>query len=206
LIRAFLALDFDERFLDEVASLAASLRGRSRLSRAKWVGRAAMHVTVRFLGDVDDASVPALQALVRDLAAGIGERGSGERGSGEIGSGESGRGEVRVRARSLGAFPDARRARVLVVDLEEPRGVLEAIAKGAEAEAVRLGFPAETRAWRPHLTLARIREGADLRDVLEETRVDLEGRVTALTLYQSELGKGPNGGPLYVPLERAALG
>ena len=190
MIRTFLALDLDERFLDDVASLADRLRGRSRLSTAakvSWTRRETMHVTVRFFGDTDEALVPQLQHAVRALAAG--------------------RGELRVRARRLGAFPDPRRTRVLVLAIEEPRGVLEDVAKRAEALAVGLGFPPDEHGtYKPHLTLARLRGGEDVRELVAATPVDIEGRVLSLTLYRSDLGKGPDGRPLYTAIERAAFG
>lgn len=183
MLRTFLALDLEERFLDEVTSLADGLRGRPRLGRARWVGRDVMHVTVRFFGDTDEALVTPLRDAVRALPTGPFE----------------------VRARALGAFPDPRHARVLVLALEEPSGVLEAIAGAAEAAAVALGFSPDKRRFEAHLTLARLREPADVRKLVSETKVDLHGRVTALTLYASELGKGSAGGPLYTPLERVPL-
>lgn len=144
-----------------------------------------MHLTVRFLGDVDEALVPRLQESARALGAG--------------------RDEVTVRARALGAFPRDREARVLVLPIEEPSGVLEAIAKGAETAAVDAGLAPEPRPFRAHLTLARLRHRADLRRLVTETAVDLEGRVTSLALYRSELGKAPGGGPMYTALERVGF-
>lgn len=186
MIRAFFALDVDAALVDAASSAAESLR--AILPRARWTRRDLLHVTTRFLGDTDEALVPALC----EGAVAIGAR-RGSRGGGGL----------EVRATSLVAFPDARRARVLALSLSDPSGALGAIAEDCEALAVSLGFEPEARAFHAHLTLARMREATDVRAHLEE--LSAVGLVTALTLYRSELGEGPDGSPLYAPLARAPL-
>ena len=104
-MRAFLAFDLDDAILDSAAALGASLSERVR---ARWVKRAVMHVTLVFLGEIDAARVPSLTEIVHATA--------GERAASV------------VRATRLGAFPDERRARVLVLPLDDD-GTLERIAK-----------------------------------------------------------------------------
>jgi 2'-5' RNA ligase len=183
--RTFLALDFDERFLDTMAATGERLRGHRALSRARWVARPVMHATLRFFGDLDEARIASLASALPSIVAGV----------------DTG---VRVRATSLDAFPRPRRAHVLVVALaDEPAGTLAELARRADVEAVALGLAADERAFRAHLTLARLKTPADVRDVVRDTTLDASGAVTAVTLYASELG--PNG-PTYTPLARAPLG
>jgi len=177
--RTFLAADVDDGLLDRAIELAERLRPMLRV-RARWVGRASMHATVRFFGDVDDERLTALRDRVPDVVA-----------SASVTS-------IRLRASGLDAFPDARRARVLVLPLEDDGGLARLHAATEEA-ALALGFEEETRAFRPHLTLARLREPADVRGLAAEP---LEGTVTSLSLYASRLGPD---GPTYTPLVRIAL-
>lgn len=182
--RTFLALDFDERFLDVMAATGESLRGRRALSRARWVARHAMHATLRFFGDLDDGQVAALVAATAAITNGLAP-------------------SVTVRASALDAFPRPRRARVLVASLaEDPAGTFAALAERAEAHATALGLPPADHAFRAHLTLARLKEPADLCDVIDVARAtdEARGAVTAVTLYASELGAG---GPRYTALARA---
>lgn len=174
MLRTFLAADLDSQFLDEVAALALRLRGVSRLSGARFVARDAMHVTLRFFGNTDDDQVEALRALVPSLRV-----------------------QGPVRARSLTGFPDPRRARVVVVELDDG-GVLGVRAREAEAAAVRLGFAPETRAYSPHLTLARLRGApADVRALATEVATLPEGRIVGVTLYASTTAPT---GPIYTAL------
>lgn len=134
-----------------------------------------MHVTARFFGTVSDPT--PLAALVPRLA----------------------RPAPLVRAAKVDAFPQLRRARVLVLALEDD-GTLKAVADEAERAAVALGFAPETRSFRPHLTLARLKEPADVRDLV--IPVGFEGRATALTLYESKTGAA---GPVYTAISRSFL-
>ncbi len=167
-LRAFLALDLEDAFRHDALALIDELRGE-RLPRVRWVTRATMHVTLRFLGDTDESLVPALSELVMRL-------------------GETLSGAIEVRSTSLLAFPNARRARVLALHLEDG-GVTTELAALAERGVTTLGFPPEERSFRPHLTLGRLREPADLRRLFAARSAPMTGgRLSALTLYKSELG------------------
>jgi 2'-5' RNA ligase len=184
--RTFLAVDLDSELLDaahgRAASMAERLRGLSH-AKVRWVARDAMHVTLRFFGSTDAAQLAALRALVVQLGA---------RASAPIA----------VRAARLTGFPSAARAHVMVIEIEEPTGALASFAEAAEQEAIVLGFAAEGRPYRPHLTLARMRERADLTPFLHDADALPLGHATAITLYASTTAAS---GPVYTPIERVAL-
>src|SRR5690349_14836529 len=114
-------------------AVAGRIHQESRI-RAKWVAREVMHVTLRFFGDVDDEQLGKLVASVPALGR---------------------RAPCLLRAMRVDAFPDARRARVLVLPLDDD-GFLTALHEQVEQLAAALGFERESRAYRPHLTLARL--------------------------------------------------
>jgi 2'-5' RNA ligase len=190
MIRTFLAVDFDDGFLDEVAALADRLRAVPRLSAARWAARETLHTTARFFGDTDDRQLAALRALVHELAANVTA--------------------LPVRAPSVHGFPERARAHVLVLDIADfldeaagaPGATLASLAARAEARAVSLGFAAESRPYHAHLTLARMRKAVDVTSLTVEAALLPPGRATAITLYASS--SSPNGA-VYTPLERAPL-
>lgn len=191
MIRTFLAVDFDDGFLDEVAALAERLRAVPRLSAARWAARDTLHTTLRFFGDTDDRQLVALRALVHELAAGVTS--------------------LPVRAPSVHGFPDPARAHVLVLDIRDgeteaataaPTVTLGSLAARAEATAVSLAFARESRLYHAHLTLARMRKVVDVTSLAVEAASLPAGRATAITLYASS--SSPNGA-VYTPLERAPL-
>ncbi len=97
------------------------------------------HLTVQFIGDTDEDEVPGVSAAIEEVA-------------------RSAR-PVEVAYVGLGAFPNPGRARVVWAAVREvgETGVLEAIARDLGRVLARLGHPPETRDWRAHVTLGRLR-------------------------------------------------
>ena len=179
MLRAFLALDLDISFRHHAVALIDELRGE-QWPRVRWVTPATMHVTLRFLGDTEEERVPALTELVTRL-------------------GEATPRGIEVSSTSLLAFPNAKRARVLVLHLDEG-GAISELARVAERNVTALGFAREERAFRPHLTLGRLREPADLRGLFATLSAPMAGgHLTALTLYKSDLGPQP---AVHTPIAR----
>ena len=141
---------------DEVLDVVGGLR-RPERDGVRWTTRPQWHVTLRFLGEVDDPApvVAALEAapLVRCTAA------AGPRVA------ALGRGVVMV-----------------------PVAGLEALAEGVVAATGHLGRPPEARAFRGHLTLARVRRGS-VRDLVGDP-VDERFRVEDVRLVRSRPGPG----------------
>jgi len=102
-----------------------------------WVAADNLHVTLKFLGDTDEAHVPALLDALGTAAAGTAA--------------------FEVAVRGLGAFPSPLRARVVWAGLEEPP-VLGELAGRVDAALAALGVPRESRPFSAHVTLGRVRE------------------------------------------------
>ena len=144
-MRLFVALEPPADALAELEAVVAPLR--SQWPDLRWAGMDRWHVTLAFLGEVDEAT---LGDLVARLA-----RASGRHPSQDVHIGQG------------GAFPSARRARVLCAHIEGDKQALSglaALAASVAAAARRAGAPSpdEDRRYRPHLTLARTRQPADL--------------------------------------------
>jgi 2'-5' RNA ligase len=149
----------------------------------KWVRAENIHLSLKFLGDVDDAREPVLRTAL--------ERCAGARG-----------GEPRplaLQVTGFGVFPDYQRPRVLWAGVTPEPG-LELLQHGVEQAFAPLGFPTEARAFRPHVTLARAGRDARPRDFhgLEQAlaSIDFDELVTIedVDLMQSTLRPD---GPVY---------
>ena len=89
----------------------------------------------------------------------------------------------------LGAFPNARRARVIWVGAGNGHTKLEHLAEKAEAAAVESGFDAESRKFSAHLTISRIRQSEPVSEFLGgAARIHAMMRVTEVVLFRSEPG------------------
>ena len=129
------------------------------------------HFTLRFLGPTTREARDAI--VVRLSEAKLGSRFS-------------------VRFGELGAFPNARRARILWLGLTRGGERLSELAAVAEDAARSAGFAPEGRGFKPHLTLSRIDPPQAISALLaQKHRYDIEMAVTELILYRSQLGGGP---------------
>jgi 2'-5' RNA ligase len=136
-VRTFLAV-----FPSSPAQDAAH-RVTERLRRPEddvsWVRRENLHYTLRFLGELDEDGV---SRVIAAASAGV-----------------TGRPAFEATLGAAGAFPSARRARVLWLGLSRGAEALTALAQALEQALRERGFSAAERAFSPHLTLGRVRRG-----------------------------------------------
>ena len=128
-------------------ALARDLRTAS--SSLKVVGTDQVHLTVKFLGDTEEGLVPEIVTAIREATASLRP--------------------FRIRVRGTGAFPSLGRMNVIWVGVDGAEPIAR-VADSLEASLERLGFPRERRAWKAHVTLARVKGRLDLdrvRGILE---------------------------------------
>ena len=146
LMRLFVAIAPPPAVLDELDALVEPLRsGRQDL---RWTNREAWHVTLAFLGQVDEPTVAKLLPRL--------ERAAGRHGT------------IALAFAGAGAFPGAGRANVLWSGLSGDRGPLARLAESVAAGASRVGAapPDRGRRFQPHLTLARCRMPVDVTELV----------------------------------------
>lgn len=182
LVRAFVAAIPPEDVLDSMAAFVARLRP---LAPFKWVGRGQLHLTLRFLGEAPAVQVEAVSAALEKIDAGK---------------------AFDIRLDRAGGFPNLNRPRALWMGGEAGAKELAALAARAEKAAIEAGYPAETKRFSPHLTLARPRtEGTippDLAAALESVPV-FSWRCDRFFLIRSRLTPA---GPVYTVLREYPLG
>lgn len=174
--RIFVAVDLG---VETRAALAAQLREVS--IPGKPVPPQNWHLTLRYLGDIDEVAFDRVLAGLdqADLGAAF-----------------------RVSFTGLGAFPRPRRATVLWRDVDDTAGRLHALAGVVEEACRGAGVAAEDRPFRPHLTLSRIRPDGDVRSVIANVLKPVPAGVDAITVFRSHLG-GPHA--RYEELDRVSL-
>jgi RNA 2',3'-cyclic 3'-phosphodiesterase len=134
-VRLFIALELDE---DARARLADYQRWLAGLDRAvRWVRPEQIHLTLKFLGDMPDGQVvPVCRAL-----DGLAEHEAFE-----------------FQIYGIGTFGSPRSPRVVWVGVQMPNPALMELQKACEEGLAELGFPPEGRAFKPHLTLGRVKD------------------------------------------------
>jgi 2'-5' RNA ligase len=146
LMRLFVAIAPPPAVLDELDDLVEPWRAR-RLD-LRWTSREAWHVTLAFLGQVDEAAVARLMPRLERAARR--------------------HHQVRLAFAGAGAFPAATRANVLWSGLSGDRKALGRLAESVAAGASRAGAPPpdKGRRFQPHLTLARCRNPAGVTELV----------------------------------------
>ncbi len=142
-----------------------------------------LHVTLKFLGDVEDPALPGVIERLRHAAAGIGP--------------------IELNATGIAYLPDARRARVLSATVDSPPELLQLFHRVEDAMA-DAGFRREGRPYRPHITIGRFRKPPRRAPAPQTLPFGpTSWTAEAITLMQSDLGPG---GPTYTPLAEMRLG
>src|SRR5947208_2449976 len=124
----------------------AALRQRPEQLPVKWVRPENIHLSLKFLGDVEETREPELREALQRAA----------------GSGPEPR-PLTLQITGFGVFPDYHRPQVLWAGVTPDPG-LELLQHGVEQAFAPLGFPTEARAFRPHVTLGRAARDARPRD------------------------------------------
>ena len=184
-MRLFVAVDPSPEVCERIEHAALEIRGSSPGS--KWVKPGGHHITLAFLGEVDDARLPDVASAVKEAAAR--------------------RAPLTLRVKGCGSFGKPRRPRVLWACVEGDVGALAAIQKDVEASLAPLGFTPEDRSFTPHITLARAKAPAGdpglalCADAVRDRDFG-ETRVAEVIVYKSELSPA---GARYTAVARAPL-
>lgn len=137
-IRSFIALPITAAIQKSAATLVRRLSGER--DGIKWVPNENLHLTLKFLGDVDNREVPKVCEVLRQCCEGLEP--------------------FNLQFRGAGAFPDPARARVVYAGIIQGGDVLTKLVGRLEPALAELGFKPEPRDYIPHLTLGRTRGGS----------------------------------------------
>jgi len=186
-MRLFIAADLPDAVRAALAAehrrIGAALGGSG--SALRWVKPEHAHLTLVFIGNVDDARVPAVSdAIAADVDAP----------------------SFDAAFEGIGVFPPRGAPRVLWIGVGAGARELGDLQRAMASRIAALGLPLEDRAFHPHLTLARWRESRtsdrDRALAAAPHGVIARARIDGATLYQSRLSPA---GPAYTALARANL-
>jgi 2'-5' RNA ligase len=188
-MRSFIAIELPEDIKLALARIQDRLKMGNR-GQVKWVDPESMHLTLKFLGNIDTGLIGKITTALEEACRGIHP--------------------FSLEIRGLGVFPNARRVRVVWVGLTGDTETLGRLQKHIDDILLPLGFQPEARAFTPHLTLARVREQAtaDERQTLGRLVVGtaMEGssslNVNAVHLMRSQLTRE---GPIYTKINSVML-
>ncbi len=174
-LRAFIAIELPDDIKTHLHTVIQNLRQRVAGPDIKWVAPESIHLTLKFLGHVPTSRVEEFQQSLGDICTATPP--------------------MWLAIQALGGFPSTRTPRVIWAGLGGDIEPLALLAERIDVAFTELGFPKETRAFTPHLTIARIRQEATretrtaLGAALAEAHIarGIEFRAVAVSLMRSQL-------------------
>lgn len=175
-MRTFLAINLSSTLDEKIEQLMTDLSDEFPAGTIRWSDPNNIHLTLKFLGQVEEQKIEAIAARCAEIAA---------RSAGfdlEVGG--------------FGAFPNVARPRVLWVGIREDSGELARLQLGLEQALEALDFEPDRKGFTPHITLGRLRKGTKpaaqkrIAEAAQRIRVPVLGAVGVdeLVLYKSTLG------------------
>ena len=184
-VRTFIAVELPQEIHDALRQLQDVLGGS--MPDVRWTKASNIHLTLKFLGDVQVSRLDAISESLKDVAGQFPH--------------------FNVRLAGIGAFPNSRKPRIVWAGIDQGADELVQMAQKIEASMKRLGFPREKRPFRPHLTIGRVRNlkhPVVMTEALERADV---GKLGEFTVQQASFIKSQldPAGSIYTTLAEASL-
>jgi 2'-5' RNA ligase len=184
--RVFCAVPLPIEIRERAVEHIAQLRQAAPNVRAGWERVEKMHITLKFLGEIEASGVASLSESTERAA--------------------SAWRPFKLSITGAGAFPTPRNPRVLWLGIADQSSELARLQKYLEDECAAADFKRDTRAFHPHLTIARLRtpQGAHRLAKLHQELgfAQMEFTVNEIVVVRSELAPG---GSRYTDVSRHAL-
>ncbi len=173
-MRVFIAVELPEDIREELYKLVNSLK--CSISDVKWVEKENFHITIRFIGEVEEDKISKLEEILDD----VGNKFS----------------PFKVELKGIGSFPH-----VLWVGIGEGSETLKNVAYAIEGSLLREGFQPADKLFSPHITLGRVKKSLKKLPKGKEFG-PYSFIVDSITLMQSQLFST---GPVYTPIKTVKL-
>ncbi|MBF0337103.1 MAG: RNA 2',3'-cyclic phosphodiesterase [Nitrospirae bacterium] len=182
--RAFIAINIAEPVQLEIDAAIAPLRQDYR--DVKWVRRENLHLTLKFLGDIDQGQVRRVEAALEGVC--------------------TLHRSFSIALRSVGGFPTLTRPKVLWIGVEND-SAMRGLHRDIDARLSDAGFAREDKPWAAHLTIGRLRDGGNAIGLMEKlTSLKTQdfglSPVSTIDFMSSELKPG---GPIYSVMRKFPL-
>ena len=183
--RIFIAVELPEKTKQDIRKLQREIASHGLAIR--WVKPVNTHLTIKFLGDVDPSDIETINRILSDVAAN--------------------HPRFDLVPRGVGVFPNIRRPGIIWTGIAGQTDVLGSIHNAVNSGLNDLGFSADKRPYRGHLTLGRIKTRLDQSRLVTALRVNQDFvceafSVERLGMFKSELHPS---GPVYTKLSAMLL-
>ncbi len=184
-IRSFIAIEIPEVIKKGLSGIQDALKKTG--ADVGWTRPEGIHLTLKFLGEVEEGKLADIQKAIEESAKGISA--------------------FLLEVNGIGVFPNIRYPRVLWIGIKDKGDTLKTLEEAIDRETEKIGFKKEGRDFSPHLTLGRIRSHKNreilIKSLEEFDKIELGAfNVTEVSLIKSELRPK---GAVYTQLWKVAL-
>ncbi|MDD5166551.1 MAG: RNA 2',3'-cyclic phosphodiesterase [Candidatus Omnitrophica bacterium] len=187
-MRTFIAIELPQKIKDALERLQNQLKTTG--ADVKWVSPQNIHLTLKFLGEIDDKKIGEATKILEDNA-------KNEK-------------TFPLRLASIGAFPKIDTPRVIWIGVAQGDSETKKIAGSLEDAFSKIGIPKEDRPFSSHITIGRVRSPQNRDKLVQELKTladssgkeNLEFTADKITLFKSTLTPK---GPLYEAFKIATL-
>ncbi len=185
-IRTFVAIEIGEETRDKLSVFLTQIKKTN--ADVKWVAPENIHLTLKFIGNIEENVLPALNKIINDVV--------------------SHAKPFNIVVENIGAFPTLKRPRVIFVCVQDKGNSLLKIQEKLDRGVEELGIMRDSRKFVGHITLGRIRSRKNMPELISALNSGTEhcfGKemVNCISLMQSKLTPG---GPVYTRLENFKIG
>ncbi len=187
-MRAFIAIELPKKIKDALAQLQQKLKSTG--ADAKWVAPENIHLTIKFLGEINDEQLGKITLILEETA--------------------KNHSSFQLRINSIGVFPKINFPRVIWVGADLGDEECKKIAAELEEKTAQTGIPKEKREFSSHITIARVRSPSNRDKLVQELdnlagyfpKTNLQFNAAKITLFKSTLTPK---GPIYEVQKEASL-
>ena len=181
-IRCFIAIELSQETKETLRKIENDLQ--KTIHGVKWVEPNNIHLTLKFLGDIEKETIEKIKEILSQIAKETKP--------------------FKIRLSSAGAFPSPSQPRVIWIGIDEGKNESSSLANLIEERVAPLGIEKESRAFHPHLTLARVKflkDKSSVKNAFASLKVpQTEMTATKIILFQSTLTRE---GSIYTVLHEA---
>ena len=184
-MRTFISVELPDEVKKNIAELINELKNTG--SGIKWIEAKNLHITLKFLGWVEDRNLDNLIDLTTKAVAG--------------------KGSFKARFEELGTFPEGKSPRVVWVGTAEGGGKLCSLAKVLEETLSKAGFRSEEREFKSHISIGRVKEkkGVDkLKEKIKSIKDAKFGEALVDRIFIMKSALTPKG-PIYEKVKEVKL-
>ncbi len=180
-MRAFIAIETPGIVRDKISELIAA--GKKRNLPVKWVAYENLHITLKFLGEISDATKDEIIPVIAETAKAAPK--------------------FMLQISEVGCFPGPRQPRVLWAGVVQGGDSMIAIAGNLDKNLARFGCKIEDKKFHPHLTFGRVKGYCNVDEMIAKTLATEPFTVDSIILFKSSLKPE---GPVYEMLQIFPLG